>query len=51
MRIYHDETLPVAQYYAQKNKLYKVSGVGAMDVVFERIVTAMEQLSAMLVLK
>jgi len=44
MRIYHDATLPVAQYYAQQNKLFKVHGVGAMHTIFERIVATMRKL-------
>jgi adenylate kinase len=44
MRIYHDETLPVATYYAQQNKLFKVHGVGTVDAIFDRIVAIMEKL-------
>lgn len=44
MRIYHEETVPVAQYYAQKNKLFRVDGVGAVDTIFERIAAVMAQL-------
>ena len=44
MRIYHDETLPVATYYAQKNKLFRVHGVGTVDAIFDRIVAIMEKL-------
>jgi len=51
MRIYHDATLPVAQYYAQKGKLCKVSGVGEVHAVFERIVAVMGRLSAIPALK
>jgi len=51
MRIYHEETLPVAEHYAQQNKLCKVHGVGAVDAIFERIVAAMGKLSAMPALK
>lgn len=43
MRIYHEETLPLADYYAQQNKLFKVDGVGEKDTVFERIVAVMAQ--------
>ena len=45
MGVYHENTLPVAQYYARQNKLVKVSGVGAVDTIFERIVAAVQQLS------
>lgn len=47
MRIYHDETLPVARYYAQQNKLFKVNGVGEMDAISERIVAIIDQLQGM----
>ena len=43
MRIYHEETLPLAQYYAQQNKLLKVNGVGEIEQVFEQIVSAINQ--------
>ncbi|MEM9417115.1 MAG: adenylate kinase [Bacteroidota bacterium] len=43
MRIYHEETLPLAQYYAQQNKLFKVNGVGEVEQVFEQIVAAIDQ--------
>jgi|694.fasta_scaffold78983_3 adenylate kinase len=51
MRIYHEETLPVAEYYAQQNKLFKVHGVGMVDAIFECIVGEMERLPAMPALK
>ncbi len=47
MRIYHESTLPVAQYYDQKNKLFRVCGVGDIDAIFERIVATIQQVSAM----
>jgi adenylate kinase len=51
MRVYHDETLPVAAYYAQQNKLFKVCGVGTVDAIFDRIVATMGKLPAMPTLK
>jgi adenylate kinase len=48
MRVYHDETLPVAAYYSQQNKLFKVHGVGTVDAIFDRIVATMKRLPAML---
>lgn len=51
MRIYHDTTLPVAEYYARQHKLVKVCGVGAVDTIFERIVAAMGELSVVPALK
>jgi len=44
MRIYHEDTLPVAQHYAQQNKLFKVHGVGTVDAIFARIVAVLEKL-------
>lgn len=47
MRIYHEETLPIVQYYAQRNKLFKVDGLGAVDDIFERIAVVIDQLPCM----
>lgn len=44
MRIYHQKKLPLTQYYAQQNKLFKVDGMGEIDAIFERIVAVIEQL-------
>lgn len=44
MHIYHKDTLPVAQHYAQHNKLLKVQGVGAIDTIFTRIETELDKL-------
>lgn len=41
MRIYRDETLPVAHYYAQQKKLSKVNGVGAVTDIFARIMATL----------
>ena len=43
MRIYHEETLPIATYYEQQNKLCKINGVGVVEQVFEHIVAAIDQ--------
>lgn len=51
MRIYHEDTLPVAQYYANQNKLFRVCGVGAIDVIFTRIEAVLARLSNLLMLK
>ena len=47
MRIYHEETSPLAQYYAQQNKLFKINGVGETERVFERIVAVINQALAL----
>ena len=51
MRVYHDETLPVAAYYAQQNKLFKVHGLGTVDAIFDRIVATIDNLTTMPTLK
>lgn len=43
MRIYHEETFPIAAYYEQHNKLFKVNGVGEMEQIFEQIVATIDQ--------
>ena len=45
MRIYADETLPVAQYYAQQGKLLKIDGTGLVEQVTKRIFAAVDKLS------
>lgn len=44
MRVYLDETLPVAQHYAQQDKLFRLDGMGAVEMVSERIVAVMNKL-------
>jgi adenylate kinase len=41
LRIYAEQTEPVAGYFASKGKLVTVDGVGELDVVFNRIVAAL----------
>ena len=43
MRIYYEETLPIASYYDQQSKLFKINGIGEMEQVFDRIVGAIDQ--------
>ena len=45
MRTYLQDTLPVAQYYAQQGKLHKVDGMGTVEEVFSRIVAVLSPLS------
>lgn len=42
LNVYKDETLPVANYYAEQDKLAKVNGVGAIDDIFQRITKEIE---------
>lgn len=37
LQVYKGETLPVANYYRNQDKLAKVNGVGAIDEIFQRI--------------
>lgn len=37
IKVYLDETLPVADYYQNQGKLSKVNGVGKIDEIFEKI--------------
>lgn len=41
LRIYAEQTEPVAGYFGSKHKLAVVDGVGELDTVFERIITAL----------
>src|SRR5690606_6205595 len=43
IKIYMDETLPVAGYYQNQGKLSKVYGVGEIDEIFEKICEVVEQ--------
>jgi adenylate kinase len=37
LEAFHRQTLPVATYYKEKNRLREVDGIGPVDEVFERI--------------
>ena len=43
LKEYEEKTKPVADFYAKKNKYFKVNGVGAIDEIFENIVDAIEK--------
>jgi adenylate kinase len=38
LEIYHNETLPVVDYYENQNKLYRVEGIGPVEEVFKKII-------------
>jgi adenylate kinase len=42
LREYHDKTAPLVDYYARKNLLHAVDGVGDPEVVLGRIVDALQ---------
>ena len=37
IKVYLDETLPVADYYEKQGKFKKINGVGAIDEIFSDI--------------
>jgi len=41
MAIYHRETRPLSEAYAERGLLVEVDGEGSMDEVFDRIVRAL----------
>lgn len=43
LEAFHQQTLPVVQYYRSKNVLNEVDGVGPVDEVFERIERALRK--------
>lgn len=42
LKVYKDETLPVANYYKEQGKLAVVDGVGSINDIFERITEAVD---------
>ncbi|WP_194776102.1 adenylate kinase [Pararhodonellum marinum] len=43
IRVYLEETLPVAGYYQAQNKLTKVHGVGGIDEIFQKITKVVDE--------
>ena len=44
IRVYKEETLPVAEYYQNQGKLHTVKGVGSIDKIFKNLVKVIDQL-------
>jgi adenylate kinase len=44
IQVYKSETAPVYNYYDEKNKAYKVDGMGTIDEIFSRLAKAVERL-------
>jgi adenylate kinase len=44
IKVYHDETLPVANYYNLQGKLNSIQGIGSIDEIFNKIGEVLEQL-------
>jgi adenylate kinase len=42
IKVYMDETLPVAGYYQQQGKFAKINGIGSIDEIFEKISNVIE---------
>jgi adenylate kinase len=42
IKVYLDETLPVADYYASQNKLTKINGVGKIEEIFAEITSVID---------
>lgn len=42
LKVYSDQTAPVVDFFRQRGKLSVVDGVGSLDEVFARIVTALQ---------
>lgn len=49
IRVYKAETLPVAEYYEQQNKLYKVEGTGTIDEIFQNITSVIDSLAVKMI--
>jgi len=45
IKVYNEETLPVAEYYKAQNKYTMINGVGSIDSIFENICTWIEGLN------
>jgi adenylate kinase len=43
IKVYLDETLPVAEYYEKQGKFTKINGVGTVDGIFENIKKVIDQ--------
>lgn len=44
IKVYLDETLPVANYFDQKDKFVKINGVGSIDEIFNNICDQVDRL-------
>ncbi|MEP2771192.1 MAG: adenylate kinase [Fulvivirga sp.] len=44
IKVYQDETMPVAKYYQKQNKLQTINGVGSIDDIFQKICAVIDGL-------
>jgi adenylate kinase len=42
IRVYKEQTLPVADYYTKQNKYAAIDGIGGIDTIFERLCSQIE---------
>lgn len=40
---YENKTLPVSEFYSERNKFYPINGVGSIDDIFERICSVIDK--------
>lgn len=45
IQVYNNETTPVFEFYAEQNKSHSIPGVGEIDVIFDRLCNAIDQLA------
>jgi adenylate kinase len=43
IKVYHEQTRPVMDFYDKQNKFVSVNGIGSLDAVFERICLAIDK--------
>ncbi|MFN7327534.1 MAG: adenylate kinase [Chitinophagales bacterium] len=44
IQVYKNDTTPVFEYYAQQDKSHSIPGVGEIEVIFDRLCSAIDQL-------
>lgn len=44
IRVYKEETLPVAEYFEKQDKLYRIKGEGGIDEIFKKISKVIDNL-------
>ncbi len=44
IRVYKEETLPVAEYYEKQGKFHQIQGVGSIDKIFNGLTKVVDQL-------
>jgi adenylate kinase len=45
IKVYKEETLPVAEYFEKQNKLYRIKGVGGIEEIFKKICKVIDNLT------